>query len=86
MRKALIIGIDDYTQCPLHGCCNDAEAINELLKINVTALFCISDNIILNKSLYYKNLKHKKKDNPTLSFLAETERFELSRPLRTLTV
>lgn len=32
MRKALIVGIDDYTQCPLHGCCNDAEAINELLK------------------------------------------------------
>jgi purine-nucleoside phosphorylase len=25
---------------------------NELLKINVTALFCISDNTILNKSLY----------------------------------
>ena len=25
---------------------------NELLKINVTALFCISDNLLLNKSLY----------------------------------
>lgn len=25
---------------------------NELLNINVTALFCISDNIVLNKSLY----------------------------------
>ena len=25
---------------------------NELLNINVTALFCISDNVILNKSLY----------------------------------
>lgn len=32
MRKALIVGIDDYPQCPLHGCCNDAEAINKLLK------------------------------------------------------
>ena len=25
---------------------------NELLNINVTALFCISDNAVLNKSLY----------------------------------
>ena len=25
---------------------------NELLNINVTALFCISDNIVSNKSLY----------------------------------
>ena len=25
---------------------------NELLKINVTALFCISDNTLQNKSLY----------------------------------
>ena len=32
MRKALVVGIDDYPQCPLHGCCNDAEAINKLLK------------------------------------------------------
>lgn len=32
MRKALVIGIDDYPQCPLRGCCNDAEAIDLLLK------------------------------------------------------
>lgn len=38
---------------------------NELLKINVTALFCISDNTLLNKSLYSgrteneNNYKHK---------------------------
>lgn len=32
MRKALIVGIDNYSQCPLTCCCNDAEAINELLK------------------------------------------------------
>ena len=25
---------------------------NDLLNINVTALFCISDNVLLNKSLY----------------------------------
>ena len=32
MRKALVIGIDDYPQCPLNGCCNDADAIDLLLK------------------------------------------------------
>lgn len=34
MRKALVIGIDDYTDCPLFGCCNDAEAVSELLEKN----------------------------------------------------
>lgn len=30
-RKALVVGIDDYPTCPLHGCCNDSEAIKDLL-------------------------------------------------------
>ena len=34
MRKALIVGIDDYTQCPLHGCCNDAEHMAQALSCN----------------------------------------------------
>ena len=25
MRKALVVGIDNYSQCPLRGCCNDAD-------------------------------------------------------------
>lgn len=33
---------------------------NELLKINVTALFCISDNTLLNKSLYSGRTKEEK--------------------------
>lgn len=33
MRKALVVGIDDYMKCPLEGCCNDAETVsNELAK------------------------------------------------------
>lgn len=32
MKKALVIGIDDYNQCQLHGCCNDADAIAHLLE------------------------------------------------------
>lgn len=31
VRKALIIGIDEYPSCPLYGCCNDAETIQNLL-------------------------------------------------------
>ena len=34
MRKALVVGIDQYTGCPLHGCCNDAEAIANILRKN----------------------------------------------------
>ena len=34
MRKALIVGIDDYEQCPLSCCCNDADHIAEILSRN----------------------------------------------------
>lgn len=30
-RKALVVGIDNYPQCPLASCCNDSEAIKDLL-------------------------------------------------------
>ena len=34
MRKALIIGIDDYPDCPLDGCINDANNLNAVLERN----------------------------------------------------
>lgn len=34
MRKALVIGIDDYPYCPLDGCVNDAVSISTILKKN----------------------------------------------------
>ena len=34
MKKALIIGIDNYPTAPLNGCINDANAVAELLKTN----------------------------------------------------
>lgn len=34
MRKALVVGIDNYTQCPLRGCCNDADAVARVLEEN----------------------------------------------------
>lgn len=30
-RKALVVGIDNYPTHPLNGCCNDSEAIKDLL-------------------------------------------------------
>jgi len=34
MRKALVIGIDDYPDCPLNGCVNDAYEIKSVLERN----------------------------------------------------
>lgn len=34
MRKALVVGIDNYPGCPLQGCRNDSEAIEDLLANN----------------------------------------------------
>ncbi len=34
MRRALIVGIDDYPEAPLRGCVNDAMAIRKLLACN----------------------------------------------------
>ena len=33
-NKALIVGIDEYSQAPLGGCVNDAEEIAKLLEEN----------------------------------------------------
>jgi hypothetical protein len=34
MRKALVVGIDDYSGAPLFGCVNDARSIADLLETN----------------------------------------------------
>lgn len=34
MKKALIVGINDYPNSPLHGCVNDANAIGTILESN----------------------------------------------------
>ena len=31
MRKALVVGINDYPNCPLYGCVNDARSVAEIL-------------------------------------------------------
>ena len=34
MRKALVIGLNDYPGCPLDGCVNDANAVASILARN----------------------------------------------------
>jgi len=34
MRKALVVGIDNYPSAPLHGCINDAKAVADLIESN----------------------------------------------------
>ncbi|MFR4803497.1 MAG: caspase family protein [Eggerthellaceae bacterium] len=34
VRKALVVGIDDYPNNPLNGCCNDSAALKSLLERN----------------------------------------------------
>lgn len=33
-KKALVVGIDEYTTFPLSGCCNDADAMEKILAKN----------------------------------------------------
>ena len=34
LKKALVVGIDDYTQQPLQGCVNDATSVSQFLEVN----------------------------------------------------
>lgn len=34
MRRALVVGIDEYSSSPLYGCCNDARAVADILNKN----------------------------------------------------
>lgn len=57
-RRALVIGIDDYPNAPLHGCINDATALADLLRTNHDGspnfdveLFTSSDQAITRASM-----------------------------------
>ena len=58
MRKALVVGIDDYVKCPLEGCCNDAETVsNELAKNGgflSKAWYYSTELRVLNTQIFYK--------------------------------
>jgi hypothetical protein len=56
-RRALIIGIDDYTAAPLSGCVNDARAVAQALRTNADGspnfdvLLLTSDECVVSKSV-----------------------------------
>lgn len=56
MRRALLVGIDDYPSAPLAGCVNDAAAIAQLLarhddgSVNFDAKLCTSDSQLLTRA------------------------------------
>ena len=52
MRKALVVGIDSYKDYPLNGCCNDADAITNILSTHGNG----SPNFSVRK---YKNINTK---------------------------
>ena len=39
MRKALVVGINNYKKIPLAGCVNDASEISKLLENNVKIIY-----------------------------------------------
>lgn len=58
MKKALVVGIDEYTQCPLKCCCNDADAIKSILSRNEDN--SINFNVKLEKNIKTKSQLRKR--------------------------
>ena len=52
-NKALVVGIDAYPRAPLHGCCNDANCVAQLLERNEDD----SPNFSVRKVLNVSTLK-----------------------------
>lgn len=57
-RKALVVGIDDYSAAPLHGCVNDAE--------DVAALLSRNDDKSINFSVQLRTSKTDEINKPAL--------------------
>ena len=57
-RKALVVGIDDYSAVPLHGCVNDAE--------DVAALLSRNDDRSINFSVQLRTSKTDEINKPAL--------------------
>lgn len=68
MRRALIVGIDDYGDAPLSGCVNDANKICELLEKNedgspnFDCMKLTSDTAVVERSSLRENVERLLKD------------------------
>jgi hypothetical protein len=64
MRRALLVGIDDYEQAPLHGCVADAEAMERLLSrdddgtLNFDTTLLASDHETITRAHLREHIKH----------------------------
>ncbi|TQS82393.1 peptidase C14 [Candidatus Methanomassiliicoccus intestinalis] len=59
LKKALVVGIDDYDTCPLYGCVNDAEAVADILKQNGDEEKTINFDVLKHLNVENKgHLKH----------------------------
>ena len=57
MKKAMVVGIKNYPQCPLHGCENDANAIEEILSRNADKSVNNAKKKVLNVFLSEKQVQ-----------------------------
>lgn len=75
MRRALIVGINDYPTAPLNGCVNDAVAISELLETNgdgssnFNVFHLISSEQPINRSTLREAIKSLFAGDPDIALL-----------------
>lgn len=72
MKKALIIGLNNYSFCPLNYCVNDANELSELMETHYDGshnfdVFKITDNI--NKNQMYSAIENLFEDDIDTAFL-----------------
>ena len=74
MKKALVIGVDDYPKNPLSGCVNDAKAIGDILarngdgSPNFSVLSLTSDKITITSELLESSIGELFKGSADLCF------------------
>ncbi|MEM7282852.1 MAG: caspase family protein [Pseudomonadota bacterium] len=75
MRKALVVGIDDYPTAPLKGCVNDAKAVAELLHfhengdLNMEIMLVTSEDRSVTKSVLLNMITQLFGDPVDMAFL-----------------
>jgi len=75
VRRALVIGIDDYPSCPLQGCVNDAERLTEVLsrhhdrRVNFHCETVIAPPSPITRPLLRQKISELFKENADVAFL-----------------
>ncbi len=75
MRRALLIGIDDYPGSPLRGCINDAKAMEQLLRCNhddspnFSPRLMTSDGATITRASLLESIEHLFRDEADVALL-----------------